>query len=119
MFQIMFILNNPEKCQDVLDAWDAAGVKGVTILASSGLGRLRARRGLHEDIPLMPSLQDFMQDEENLHRTLITIVRGQELVDRIVEVTQELLGDLNQPNTGILVVLPVLQAYGLDRHDEA
>lgn len=115
MFMIMLILNNPDQTQDLLDAWDKAGAPGVTVISSTGLGRIRARMGLHEDVPLMPSLEDFFQQEENLHRTLIAIVRGQSMVDDIVHATESILGDLNQPHTGILVVLPVLEAYGLDR----
>ena len=118
MFMIMFILNDPDRCQEVLDAWDQAGAPGITILRSTGLGRIRDRMGLKDDIPLMPSLEDFFQTEENLHRTLIAIVRGRPLVDRILEATRSTLGDLNAPNTGILVVLPVLEAYGLDRYTE-
>lgn len=115
MFMIMLILNDPDQCQDVLNAWDEAGAPGVTILASSGLGRVRSRLGLSGEVPLMPSLEDFFNQEENMNRTLVSIVRGQALVDRIVRATQVVLGDLNMPNTGILVVMPVLEAYGLDR----
>jgi len=118
MFMIMLILNDPEQCQEIINAWDAAGAPGVTILPSTGLGRVRAKMGLSDDVPLMPSLEDFFQQEENLHRTLIAIVKGKTLVDRIVQVTQNVLGDLNQPHTGILVVLPVVEAYGLDRRAE-
>lgn len=118
MFMIMLILNDPEKCQDVLDAWESAGAVGITILPSTGLGRVRKKMGLNEDLPLMPSLEDFFQQEENLHRTLITIVHERLIVDRIIHATQTLLGDLNQPHTGILAILPVLEAYGLDRYSE-
>ena len=115
---IMFILNNPDQCQEVLDAWESAGARGITILPSTGLGRIRAKFGLKDDLPLMPRLEDFFQQEENLHRTLVAIVRERLVVDNIVHATQSVLGDLNRPNTGILVVLPVLEAYGLDRKDE-
>lgn len=113
MFMIMFILNNPDQCEDVLDAWEAAGAQGVTILPSTGLGRIRAKKGLLDDMPLMPSFADFFQQDENLNRTLITIVRERPVVDRVIHATQTLLGDLDRPDTGILVVLPVLEAYGL------
>lgn len=118
MFMIMLILDDPEKCQDVLDAWESAGVVGITILPSTGLGRVRKKIGLNEDLPLIPSLEDFFRQEENLHRTLITIVRERLTVDGIIHATQALLGDLNHPHTGILAVLPVLEAYGLDRFSE-
>lgn len=116
MFMIMLILNNADQCQEVLDAWDTAGAAGVTVLPSTGLGRIRAHQGLKDDLPLMPSLEDFFQQDENLHRTLISVVQERSIVDRIIRATQEILGDLNQPNTGILVVLPVLEAYGLNRY---
>jgi nitrogen regulatory protein P-II 1 len=118
MFMIMLILNNPDQCQSVMEAWDAAGAPGVTVLPSTGLGRIRTAQGLKDDMPLMPSLEDFFQDEESLHRTLIAIVRERPLVDAVVQATQSVLGDLNQPNTGILVILPVLEAYGLERYSK-
>jgi nitrogen regulatory protein P-II 1 len=116
MFMILFILNNPDECQSLLNAWEDAGAPGVTILPSSGLGRVRRRTGLKEDMPLMPSLEDFFHQEENLHRTLFTIVAERDVVDRIIQVTQSMFGDLNLPDTGILAVLPVLEVHGLRRH---
>lgn len=114
MFLVMFILNNPEKCFDVLDAWEAAGAAGVTILPSTGLGRIRSV-GLLEDFPLMPSLEEFFTHDETQHRTLITALKERAIVDRVIQATYRVVGDLSLPNTGILLVLPILEAYGLDR----
>jgi hypothetical protein len=118
MFLILLILDDPHQTNAVLKAWDEAGAPGVTVLLSTGIGRIRRRIGLGEELPLIPSLEDFLQLEEKPHRTFFTIVRGQELVDRIVQATHDIIGDLNRPHTGILVVLPVLEAYGLDRYKE-
>lgn len=118
MFLVMFILNNPDKCYDVLDAWEAAGAAGVTILPSTGLGRIR-NVGLLEDMPLMPSLEEFFMHDETQHRTLITAVKERAVVDRVVQATYRVIGDLSLPHTGILLVLPVLEAYGLDRKGSA
>lgn len=118
MFMILLILNDPDRCEEVLDAWEAAGAPGITILPSTGLGHIRTRMGLPEDLPLMPSLEDFFQSEESTHRTLITIVSERAVVDGIIQATQSVLGDLSLPHTGILVVLPVLEAYGLVRRKE-
>jgi nitrogen regulatory protein PII len=118
MFMIILVLNNPDQCPFVLNAWAEAGAPGVTVLPSTGLGRIQAKMGLHDDVPLMPSLEDFLQEEEGTHRTLIVIVRERAIVDRIIHATQEILGDLNRPHIGILAVLPVLEVYGLDRYNE-
>lgn len=118
MFMIMLVLNDPEQCQSIMDAWDTAGASGITILPSTGLSRIRRKKALTEEMSFMPSLEDFFEHEENVHRTLITIVRERLIVDQIIQTTQTILGDLNQPDTGILVILPVLEAYGLDRYHE-
>ena len=115
MFLILFVLHNPEKANDILDAWEECGVSGITILASTGLARLRKGAALREDFPIIPSLSDLLDQEEILNRTFMTIIKDELLVDKVIAATESILGDLNQPNTGILVVLPVLRAYGLDR----
>jgi len=118
MFMVMLILDDPTQWQAILDAWEKAGAPGVTVLPSTGLGRLRDKTGLSEDIPLMPSLSDFFQKEEDQHQTLLAIIRERRVVDQVIAATKDVIGDLNRPHTGILVVLPVLEAYGLDRYDE-
>ncbi len=110
-FMVIFVLDDIDRCQDILDAWEAAGIRGVTILESSGLGRVR-QAGMREDLPLMPSLSDLFKRKETRHRTLFTVTKDQEKIDAIVEATQSVVGDLEQPNTGFLFVLPVSQVYG-------
>ena len=118
MYMVMFVLHDPCFLREVLEAWDAAGVSGITIFPSTGLRRLQTLDVLREDIPLIPSLEDLIQQEERLNRTLFTIVDGDEMVEKVVKATQSVIGDLNNPNTGILTVLPVVKVYGLNRKPE-
>jgi len=46
---------------------------------------------------------------------MFSVVKDEATVDKVVEVTEALVGNLNQPNTGILSVLPVTRALGLER----
>jgi len=108
---VLFVLNDPNLCSDILDAWEAAGIRGVTILESSGLGRVR-KFGMRDDLPLMPSLDDLFKSDEERHRTLFTVVKSQQQIDAIVEATQSIVGNLEEDHTGLLVVLPVSQVYG-------
>ena len=118
MYMVMFVLHDPSFLREVLEAWDATGVSGITIFPSTGLRRLQSLDVLRDDIPLIPSLEDLIQQEERLNRTLFTIVDGDEMVEKVVEATQSVIGDLNNPNTGILTVLPVVKTYGLNRKPE-
>ena len=115
MFMILFVLHDQNKLQEVMEAWESAGVSGITVLLSSGLKRLQSGDVLREDLPLIPSLEDLIEKDEMLNRTLFTIVKNDETVERVVEATQQIIGDLELPNTGILTVLPVAKVYGLDR----
>lgn len=117
MFLVLFVLNDPHQLEPVLDAWERAGVSGVTILHSSGLGRLRQNL-LRDDIPLIPSLGDLMEHSEDLHRTLFSVVEDLSLVDRLIDATKNVVGDLSLPGKGLLVVLPVTRAIGLIRNQE-
>lgn len=113
MFFIVYVLHDEQKLSEVLSAWDEAGVGGVTVLASTGLGRITHDKALREDMPLIPSLADLVNEHDSLlNRTLFTIVDGQELVDRVVKATEDVVGPLSDHNTGILAVLPVAQVYG-------
>ena len=111
-FLVVLIINDPEDCPALLDAWEEAGVSGLTILESSGLGRVR-KAGMRDDMPLMPSLQNIFGSSEVHHRTLMSVVENQEMVDRLVRISRELMGDLEEPNSGFLFVVPVTEVYGL------
>ncbi len=115
MFMILFVLHDPSLLKEVLESWDETGVKGITILPSTGLQRLQSQDVLRDDIPLIPSLEDLIQQEERLNRTLFTIVDSNEMVEKVVAATELIIGDLDLPNTGILTVLPVARVYGLNR----
>jgi len=109
---ILFVLQDAEKLLDLLTAWKAAGVSGATVLFSTGMGRLHQNASLRDDLPLMPSLTDFYVHDETMSRTVITIIHD-ELVEKIISVTEQIVGDLDKPGSGILVVLPADSVHGL------
>jgi nitrogen regulatory protein P-II 1 len=114
---LVFVLDNIEQCSDVMDAWDSAGVTGVTILESTGLARMR--RELRDDFPLIPSLRSLLAGREMHHRTLFSVIRDDAILDRAIAATQEVVGDLSQPYSGLLFVVPVSQVVGLKGRNHA
>jgi nitrogen regulatory protein PII len=116
-YLVVLVLDDPDLCRDVLDAWEAAGAPGVTILDSSGLGRVR-QAGIRDDVPLMPSLSDLFRRQEDHHRTLFSVVKDQSQVEAIAQATQAVVGELDRGHTGLLFVVPVSQVYGLHKRRE-
>jgi hypothetical protein len=41
-----------------------------------------------------------------------------DLVDALITAANSVLGDLNEPNSGILFVLPIERTVGVRRHDD-
>ncbi len=111
MHLVVMVVNCVEVCPNVLEAWEKAGVSGVTIIESIGMRRLQTI--MRDDIPLMPSLRDLVTNEELAYRTLFSVVPDEETVDRVIAATEAVVGDLSQPNSGFLFVVPVSRAVGL------
>jgi hypothetical protein len=116
MSMVLFVLHDPEKLDEVLAAWESCNISGATVLWSTGLGRLRVRDGLRDDIPLMPSINDFFSAPEHMGRTLITITDDDSIIAAIIAATERVVGNLDEPNRGILAVLPITQIYGLRKN---
>jgi nitrogen regulatory protein P-II 1 len=116
-YLVVLIIDNPDDCPCILDVWEEIGVTGVTILESTGIGRVRWA-GARDDLPLLPSLSSILSGSEVPHRTLLSVVDDQAKVDKMVSAAQDALGDLDRPNSGFLFVVPVLQAYGLGKQPQ-
>jgi hypothetical protein len=114
-YLVVLIVEDVDQGAEILEAWEQAGVLGVTILESTGLGRVR-RAGLLDDLPLMPSLSNLFQNEEIRNRTFFSVVDSQDQVDKMVAAAGRIIGNLDDPHTGFLFVVPVLQVYGLGKH---
>lgn len=111
-YMVLLVLNDLDDCSPVLDAWEALGVGGITILESTGLGHAR-KSGIRENMPTMPSLADFFRRSEQRHRTIFTVVDSEEIADKLIELTEQTLGNLESADNGVLFVLPVSKAKGI------
>lgn len=112
---VVLVLADEQRLDAVLEGWKAAGASGITILESTGLGKVHDL--LHrDDLPLFPSLRDLLQEEQVAHCTLFTVAEGEALIDRLVAATVDVVGDLDQDDVGILFTLPIGRAYGIKPH---
>ena len=113
---ILFVLHDPEKLQDVLTAWEEVGVSGATVFNSTGMGRILKTQALREDMPLMPSIDDFFPHPERESCTIFTVIKDEELIETVARATEGVIGDLDGPDTGFLVAIPTTAAYGINKN---
>ena len=108
MYIIMFVLNDSKKLDMILDGWNKIGVRGVTILDSIGAYRVR------KPIPGRFAFTTATADENS--KTLIAMVETEETVKNCLTETEELIGDLSEPNTGIFTYWPVTDIKGIHKN---
>jgi nitrogen regulatory protein P-II 1 len=93
MYMILFVLDDPHRLDETLAAWEKAGITGVTILESTGINRRR-----RVSIPM---------------RYLFEGSPEIEFVERCLQATEALFGDLDLPNTGVLAAWPLTIVKGV------
>ncbi len=113
---VVVVIPNLEKVHEVLRAWEAMGVPGVTMIDTIGMASLRQWVG-REDLPLVPSLRSILESTETTfqHRTLFSVVPDDFDLERLIQETERILGRFEEPDTGFLFVLPVLEVRGFRR----
>ena len=111
---IVMVLNEPSKLEPVMDAWLVTGISGLTVLNSQGLAHHIKPTEIRDDLPILVSLKSLLRTREEAHRTLLAVVTDDfDCVD-LVKKTETIIGPFNQPNTGILFIIPLGQVWGLN-----
>jgi hypothetical protein len=114
MLQLWFVLDNQALLNDVLEAWTDAGVRGITVLESTGVHRVRARAST-QDAPFMLGFNRLLRTDQVGHNTIFAVVHDLTIVEEVVSATEKVVGDLSQPNTGVLFAVPVEAVWGLPK----
>lgn len=108
---VVLVLYDLRHFEDLVAAWRDAGTSGVTILESVGARELE-ERAARDDLPLMPTLRDLLRGDEATRKTFLAVV-ADEGVEPLIKATEEVTGDLSEPDKGILFVMPVTRVVGM------
>lgn len=98
MYMILFILHDAAHLDNVIQAWNDIGVSGVTILESTGAYRRQVR---HLGARYLFAMSQMVNTEQASF-TLVTIVPDETVVRACITAVEGVVGDLDQPNTGVL-----------------
>ncbi len=105
---LVFVLNKEELLDDVLSAYVEAGIDGATILDSEGMGRF-----LTYEVPLFADFKEFMKGNKPYNKTIISVVRHEKRIPKLISLLDSVCGDLSKPGTGIIFTVPVDFCKGL------
>lgn len=107
---VVLVMHDITRFDRLLEAWLEAGATRATILDSVGSHQLEEKRG-RDDLPLIPTLRDLLRSDDEPSKTIFSLV-DDKYVEPILEATEQVLGDLSQPNRGIVFAFPVSHVRG-------
>ncbi len=110
MYMLMMVLDDSEHLNDVLKAWVDAGVKGVTILESTGVNRVLPRPVAG---PMFAGFSQIFGSGRVGHNTIFAVIKGMETVEAAVAATESVVGALTKPHTGIIFAVPIAKMWGI------
>lgn len=100
---MIFVLNKIEVLDFLLEDLSKAGIKGATIINSTGMAMTLSRI---ENSFLGGSLRALFDSDRDDNRTILAAIK-QEQLDVVRRVIVDVVGDLSKPNTGVLFTVPI------------
>lgn len=114
---LVFILNDEELLEDLLHSFLKSGIKGATILDSTGMAGALTASG-KDDIPIFGSLRVLLNQGNPSNKTIFIALDDEE-VETCKGCIRDVVGSLEEPNTGILFTLPIDYLEGSRQGREA
>ncbi|MGI5984445.1 MAG: hypothetical protein GXY01_08245 [Clostridiales bacterium] len=109
---MIIVLNKVEMLEALLETMTARGLRGATILNSTGMLRVLTQS---EDLPLFGSLRYLIDSDDREDSKTIFVVLREEQVNLAKQTVRDIVGDLSKPNTAILFTLPIEDVEGVER----
>lgn len=110
MYMLLMVLDDSTRLNEVLESWRGAGVKGITIFESTGMNRVLPR---HSAQPMYAGFSHLFGGGRVGHHTIFAIIDSIDLAEAAVAATEEILGDLSKPHTGIIGAVPIVKVWGM------
>jgi len=104
---LILILNKVEKLEEVLEGFIEIGITGATVIESVGMGQI-----LSEEVPIFAGLRFMFAGAKPHNKTIFSAITD-EKEKPAIKLLQNILGDLNDPGTGIVFTIPIDKIEGL------
>ena len=105
---LVAVINDPDRVVEILDRFHEIGVKGATVLESSGMAHMIA-----DHVPFFTRFAEMGVANAGNSRTLFSIMRDEANIEKAIAAIDEVIGGLDQPDTGMVFLLPVDRCMGV------
>lgn len=105
---IIFVMNQVEKLDTLIKTLHQKGIKGATILNSTGMAQ---KLFASDDNAFIGSLKFLFDNPRVESKVILTVVKENEK-QMVYDAIHEVIGELTKPNTGILFTLDIEDVMG-------
>ena len=107
---LFVVLNHEEHVRILLERFPEIDVRGATVISSTGMGQLLAA-----DVPIFSTLSKLLSGASRRmeNSTIFSVIRSEETLEKAIALVHEVVGDMKNPGSGILFVVPVTRIEGL------
>lgn len=111
---LVLILNKTDYIEDILAEFANNNIPGATVISSVGMARALSN-SQYDNMSFLGSLRAVLNPDRSENKTVLTVINDTQVQDA-VNAIEKVIGDLNNPDTGIVFTLPVDFSKGISFH---
>ena len=98
---LVAIIHNPALVFYILDEFYEDGIKGSTVMDSMGMAHIMAHH-----VPYFSRFAEAGEDPSQ-NKTIFIVIQSDEERNKVINAIERVVGDLNKPDTGVVMTLPI------------
>lgn len=106
---LVMVVDKERDLDDIFEAFVQIGIKGVTVLESYGSGHL-----FTENLSIFGKLSKIADGRKRHNKTIFSIVKDPETLEKAIKMVREIVGDINKPHTAVIFTVPLGIVQGLN-----
>ncbi len=106
---LIAIISDPAKVFYILDEFYQEGIKGSTVIDSMGMAHIMAHH-----VPFFSRFADVGEDKAQ-NKTIFVVVQSDEDLIKVVAAIERIVGDLEEPDTGVVMTVPIDYCKGVKK----
>lgn len=101
---LMLVLNNVDKLEKLLHDLSEGGIKGATVIDSTGMAKVLSH--CDKEISFLGSLSIFLDPDREKNKTIFIVLEDKQ-VQIVVDIVNNTLDGFRGKNSGILFTIPI------------
>jgi hypothetical protein len=105
MYLLVNVLEQTEYLPSILEEFTKIGIKGSTVINSTGMGRVLMQVGAAAEG--MDEIKSILTKMDASNKIIFTVLSNRNTLEEAIGIVKSFCGDLTEPGKGILFAIPL------------